>query len=72
MSYLDKLTNANRYSKNLNIMWCLCPCKKSMMLVVEVHTNGSTKALSAVLLLKYAAAKYFHPVAYYSKKFNNI
>ena len=40
--------------------------------LVEVHTDASTKALGAVFLQKYAAAKQFHPIAYYNKKFNNI
>ena len=39
---------------------------------MEVHTDTSAKALGAVLLQKCAAAKYFHPIAYYSKKFNNV
>ena len=39
---------------------------------VEVHTDASAKVLGAVLLQKRAAAKYFHPVAYYSKKYNNV
>ena len=38
---------------------------------VEVHTDTSAKALGAILLQKYTAAKHFHPIAYYSKKFNN-
>ena len=38
---------------------------------VEVHTDASTKVLGAILLQKYAAAKHLHPIAYYSKKFNN-
>ena len=38
---------------------------------VGVYTDASAKALGAVLLQKYAAAKYFHPIAYYNKKFNN-
>ena len=38
---------------------------------VEVHTDTSAKALGAILLQKCAAAKHFHPVVYYSKKFNN-
>ena len=37
---------------------------------VEVYTNTSAKVLGAVLLQKYAAAKHFHPIAYYSNKFN--
>ena len=37
----------------------------------KVYTNASTKALGAVFLQKYAAAKYFHPIAYYSNKLSN-
>ena len=38
---------------------------------VEIHNDTSAKALGAVFLQKYAAAKYFHPKMYYFKKFNN-
>ena len=38
---------------------------------VGVHIDASAKALGAVLLQKYATAKHFHPIAYYSKKCNN-
>ena len=38
---------------------------------VEVHTEISTKMLSSVLLQRCSAAKYFQPIAYYSKKFKN-
>ena len=37
-----------------------------------VHTNASKKVLGAVLLQKYTAAKHFHSIESYSKKFNNI
>ena len=36
---------------------------------VDIHTNASTKALSAILIQKCAAANNFHPIAYYSKNF---
>ena len=39
---------------------------------VEVHTDASAKVLGAIFLQKYAAAKHFHPIAYYSKKFKNM
>ena len=39
---------------------------------VEVHTDTSAKALGAILLQKYAAAKYFQTISYYSKMFNNM
>ena len=39
---------------------------------VAVHTDASAKVFSAILLLKHAAAKQFHLVAYYSKKSNNV
>ena len=38
---------------------------------VEIHIDTSAKVLGAVLLQKHTVAKHFHPVAYYSKKFNN-
>ena len=39
---------------------------------VEAHTDASAKVLGGVILQKCAASKHFHPVAYYSKKFNNV
>ena len=40
---------------------------------VELHTDARVKALGAVILQKkYTVAKHFHPIAYYSKKFNNM
>ena len=38
---------------------------------VEVHIDASTKALSAILLQKLSAIRYFHSIAYYSKKVKN-
>ena len=38
---------------------------------VELHTNARAKVLGIVLLQKHTAAKYFQPIAYYSKKLNN-
>ena len=56
-------------------MQYLHPCLKSIMVAPILrwkHTNASAKALFAILPQKYAAAKYFHLVVYYSKKFNNF
>ena len=39
---------------------------------VEVHTNANTKPFGAILLQKYAAAKHFQPIVYYSKKFKKM
>ena len=37
----------------------------------EVHTDASAKAMGAVLLQKREGKKYFHPVAFFSRKLNN-
>ena len=77
MSHLRGLRpNAKQYLKNLNVVCILHPCSKYMMVALtprwKYSTDASAKALGAVLLQKCAAAKHFHPIAYYSKKFNNI
>ena len=38
--------------------------------LVELHTDASAKALGAVLLQRRPGQSSFHPVAYYSRKFN--
>ena len=43
-------------------------CDSSSNTWVAVYTNTSAKALGTILFQKYTAAKYFHPIAYYSRK----
>ena len=40
--------------------------------LVEVYTDTRAKVFVDILLQKCAAAKHFHPIVYYSKKFNNV
>ena len=39
---------------------------------IEAYTNASAKVLCAVLTHNCIANNHFHPVAYFSKKFNNM